>query len=215
MMGAMCSLKVTVCARPMVAAAESRKIVFRCRSKFGESPLYCRRFYTTGLRRSAISWQAKAPAAQQFGFGAVPVFLGGTVLAAARFPVGVREAGDFFVGGGGWSNDWGLVGLATRAANLGSSAGMGHGVRTSIVITEVGLYPAGFPARRAWDSGARVPCALAGTGAARSRRDRWSSAPDADWAPAGAPRQGTAPRPTVGVSRMPKKSCRREAIQGG
>jgi hypothetical protein len=41
-MGAMCSLNVTVCARPRpaaAAAAESRTIVLRCRSKLGESPL--------------------------------------------------------------------------------------------------------------------------------------------------------------------------------
>jgi glycyl-tRNA synthetase beta subunit len=54
----------------------------------------------------------------QFAFGAEPVFLGGTVLAAARFPVCIREARDLFVGRGGWSNDWCQGGLATRAAAL-------------------------------------------------------------------------------------------------
>ena len=46
---------------------------------------------------SDLQFEERA-AGQQFAFGAVPVFLGGTMLAAARFPVGVREAGDFFVG---------------------------------------------------------------------------------------------------------------------
>ena len=69
-------------------------------------------------------------AAEEFAFGAVPVFLGRAVPPAASLPVGVGEAGDFLMGrgqsGNGW---WSWTGIATWAADLGSGAGMGHGSR--------------------------------------------------------------------------------------
>jgi hypothetical protein len=38
------------------------------------------------------------PAAEEFAFGAVPVFLGRAVPSAASLPVGIGEAGDLFMG---------------------------------------------------------------------------------------------------------------------
>jgi hypothetical protein len=76
-------------------------------------------------------------AEEQLAFGAIPVFLVGAVLSPASLPVGISEPGDFVMGGGGKNHGRELVGLATRAANMGSCAGMGHKIRTSSVITEV------------------------------------------------------------------------------
>jgi hypothetical protein len=77
-------------------------------------------------------------AAEQIPFGAIPVFLVRTMLAAAGLPIGIGEPCDFVMGGSGRNNGRELVAFATRAADMGSCAGMGHKIRTSSVITEVG-----------------------------------------------------------------------------
>src|ERR1035441_2837514 len=67
------------------------------------------------------------PAAEQFAFGAVPVFAVKAVLAAVGLPVGISEAGDLILGWGRKGHGWALAGIAARAANWGSCAGVGHG----------------------------------------------------------------------------------------
>jgi hypothetical protein len=49
------------------------------------------------------------PAEEEVALGAVPVFLCRPVLAAARFPVGIGEAGDFLMGRGRGRNGWHVI----------------------------------------------------------------------------------------------------------
>ena len=89
---------------------------------------------------------SEVPEAEQFPFGAVPVFFGRAVLPAASLPVGIGQAGNLFMGRRGNGNGWTLVELAAYAARISSCAGMGHEFRTPIVITEVGgitVFPRG------------------------------------------------------------------------
>jgi hypothetical protein len=97
----------------------------------------------SGSARSTLCQIGGVPAEKDVAFRAVPVFLGGSVPAAARLPVGIGEAGDFLRGRGRSGNGWPLMGIAMHAAHLGSCAGMGHGIRTPIVITEVASAKSG------------------------------------------------------------------------
>ena len=69
-------------------------------------------------------------------------------------------------------------------------------------------------ARRVWGSGGSAGGAAPGSAAPRSFRDRASPAPRGRWARAGArsARRGRGRAP--GTARVPKKSCRRDSIQG-
>src|SRR5438045_3936734 len=127
MMGAICSLNVTVCAGLRTDVAPNTKSALRCRSKFGESP-------DSGPRSGATvdefippeEGRSGSPAAEQFLFGAVPIFLGRAVLPAASLPVGIGKAGNLLMRRRGNGDGWALVEFAARAAGMSSCAGMGH-----------------------------------------------------------------------------------------
>src|ERR1019366_7423516 len=108
-MGAICSLNVTVCARPRPMVTASRKIILRFGGT-GESPLVEDSTSPGALERSLVRLPRRRPCrrpsvghfvggpTELVAFGGVPVFLGRAVPAAAGLPVGISEAGDLIVG---------------------------------------------------------------------------------------------------------------------
>src|ERR1019366_1780775 len=96
-----------------------------------------------GLQR--VGRLGVGPAPEEFAFGAKPVFLGRAVRMAASLPAGISEAGDFLMGRRQDRHGCrARKSISTEAADLGSG-GVGHGIATSIVITEVVSESANSP----------------------------------------------------------------------
>src|SRR5260370_31760671 len=102
MMGAMCSLKVTVCAW-LAAAAESRKIVFRWRSQCGEPVSRCFRLERKRCREFTLLVAVR----RRGGGGAVRVrrdtSLPRVSRAGGREPPSRYRRGGRFRHGRGWA----------------------------------------------------------------------------------------------------------------